>query len=307
MAGGLAQVTAFQLSKKFPKANILGVDSRKISPKYKFSEQVETKRIRYSRGNFEAIFRHHQFDLVLHLGRMSHGTLNPRANIAKRLDLNVTGTKTILDLSLKFQTKKVVVLSTYHVYGAYSDNPVFIQEDNPLRASLKHPELRDVVELDQISSNWIWKNQQKIQGILFRPCNIIGSKINNVMTQYLQSSIAPVPIDYNPVYQFINEQDMAKIIVHSVTDIPAGIYNVATDDTITIGDAKKLVHPTHFKIPISIVAPMLKLISNTPWNLPNYLMDYLQYSCVLDNRELKKQLPDDFFTYDINQSLEILK
>ena len=199
MAGGLAQVTAYQLSKQFPKAKILGVDSRKIIHQYKFSEQVQTKRIRYSRGNFEGIFRHHQFDVVLHLGRMSHGTFNQKNKITKRLDLNVTSTKTILDLSLKFNCKKVVVLSTYHVYGAYSDNPVFIQEDNPLRASIKYPELRDVVELDQISSNWIWKNQQRIQGILFRPCNIIGSKVKNVMTQYLKNSLSPLPIDYNPM------------------------------------------------------------------------------------------------------------
>ena len=100
---------------------------------------------------------------------------------------------------------------------------------------------------------------------------------------------------------------MAKIIVHGITDIPAGIYNVATDESLSIVDAKRIIQPINIRLPISIVSPIVKLINNSPWTLPNYLLDYLQYSCILDNSELKKHLPDDFFTYSVKQSLEVLK
>ena len=60
-----------------------------------------------------------------------------------------------LELATQEKVRRVIVLSTWHVYGAYSDNPVFIKESNLLRLSIKHPDLRDVVEMDQLTTNWI--------------------------------------------------------------------------------------------------------------------------------------------------------
>ena len=53
--------------------------------------------------------------------------MDPGYNIRKRLNLNIMGTNRILDLSLKFKIKKVIVLSTFHVYGALPDNPTFLK------------------------------------------------------------------------------------------------------------------------------------------------------------------------------------
>ena len=50
--------------------------------------------------------------------------------------------------------------------GHFTINPVFITEDYPLKASIKYPELRDVVEMDQIATNWMWKNQNDIETIV---------------------------------------------------------------------------------------------------------------------------------------------
>ena len=228
MAGGLAKLTAKLIERKYPNINILGVDSRHSTTETN-KKNIEFRRIRYTRGNFEKIFRERSFDLVLHLGRMSHAN-NDHNSLIKRLDLNLMGTSRILDLALKHHVKKVIILSTYHVYGALHDNPVFIDENHPLRASIRCPELRDVVEMDQISTNWMWKNQNEIQTIVFRPCSIIGPQIQNTMSQYLTTSYVPVPIDFNPMFQFLHEFDMAQVLVESMVKVPTGIYNVAPND-----------------------------------------------------------------------------
>lgn len=308
MAGGLARLTTKRLLKDYPDCFIYGVDSRYIPPENIYDERVTTRRIRYTRGHFEALFRDNNFDTVLHLGRMSHNRLNPRASLDKRIDYNVMGTKIVMDLIVKFGIKNFTILSTYHVYGAYADNPVFIDEEASLRASLKYPELRDVVEMDQQASKWLWKHQQKVKGIIFRPCNIIGPQINNVMVQYLRSKIAPLPVDFDPVYQFINEYDMAKLISYSIEHIPAGIYNVAHGKEIMpLHDAKKIVESKHIPIILSVIGPLAKMINYSPWSVPHYLLDYLKYSCILSDEQLKKHLPEDFFQYSTIESLKALR
>ena len=138
MAGGLAKITAGLLAKNNPDIKITGIDSRPVT--YLLgSQKIDLKQMKYTRGNFEKLFRSNQFDVVYHLGRLSHAHGTQKAQLAQRLDLNIMGTNRILDLSLKFGVKRVIILSTHHVYGALSDNPVFIKEDAPLRASFKYP------------------------------------------------------------------------------------------------------------------------------------------------------------------------
>ena len=164
ISGGLALLLTRLILKNHPLWKITGVDSRSISHLPKM-HGFSAKRIRYSRGSFENLFRENDFDYVYHLGRISHST-NKQQDFNERLELSVMGTNRILDLSLRFKIKKICILSTFHVYGALSDNSIFLAEDSPLKASIKYPELRDVVEMDQICTNWMWKYQNQVSSVV---------------------------------------------------------------------------------------------------------------------------------------------
>ncbi|MBT7609551.1 MAG: NAD-dependent epimerase/dehydratase family protein [Bacteriovoracaceae bacterium] len=304
MAGGLAQLTANLITIKHPHIKILGVDSRKPTTDLD-KNNIEFRRMRYTRGNFEKVFREYKFDLVLHLGRMSHAN-NDNASLIKRLDLNLMGTSRILDLALKHNVKKVIILSTYHVYGALHDNPVFIDENHPLRASIRCPELRDVVEMDQICTNWMWKNKNEIETIVLRPCSIIGPQIRNTMSQYLTTPYAPLPVDFNPMFQFLHEFDMGQVLMESISKVPTGIYNVAPDDVISLKDARRKTEVPSIPVPIFMLEQAAKVIKFI-WSFPDYFINYIKFSCIIDNNALKKHIGDDFFRFNARESLELLK
>lgn len=266
IAGGLAQITARLIAQERPDWKIIGIDSRSIQ-NCENVKNLECFKIRYSRGNFEKLFREHQFDVVYHLARLSHSKYSGQ-DLNKRLELSVMGTNRILDLSLRFNVKKLVVLSTFHVYGALKDNTIFIKEDAPLKASMKYPELRDVVEMDQICTNWMWKYQDKMSTVVLRPCNIIGSQISNSMSQYLTSHFALRPMDYNPVFQFIHEFDMAQVLIRSVDELPTGIYNVSTNDFISLREALDIVGSKGIPFPISVADQMNKVLKLTNMDVP---------------------------------------
>jgi UDP-glucose 4-epimerase len=301
--GALAKITSELLIKRHPEIRIHGVDSRSIDQQL-HQEKMTTQQMRYTRTNFEKIFREHQFDTVLHLGRLGHSPMT--GNINKRIDINLVGTNTILELAHKFHCKKVVILSTHHVYGAHPDNPMFLKEDAPLRGSFKYPELRDVVEMDQMCTNWMWKNQQHVETIVLRPCNIIGPQVRNSITQYLKTPLAPLPIDYNPMFQFIHEFDMANIIVESAEKLKTGVFNVAGDDVVSLSEAVNIIEVKKLKMPILMVEQLAKIM--TPlWKFPHYLISYLKFPATLDNSEIKKLLGDDIFRFTAKEAIELLK
>lgn len=305
IAGGLAQMTARLILSENPEWEILGIDSRDVSrvPKLPGLTALELK---YSRGNFENLFRTHSFDVVYHLGRLSHAS-NTQNELAKRIDLSVMGTSRILDLCERSEVKKVIILSTFHVYGALPDNPIFLNEDAPLRASIKHPELRDVIEMDQMCTAWMWKNQNTISTVVLRPCNIIGTQIQNSMTRFLAGPIALSPIDYNPFFQFIHEYDMANILYKAMVSIPIGTYNVAGDDFISFRQALDVVGTKGIPFPMFMAGGLNSALRKFKINVPDYLLDYLKFSCLISNHELKKHLGDDYLRFSIKEALELIK
>ncbi len=305
IAGGLAQMTARLILTEHPDWEILGVDSRGVSrvPQLKGLTAME---IKYSRGNFENLFRTHEFDVVYHLGRISHSS-NSDNVLAKRIDLSVMGTNRILELCERSGVKKVVILSTFHVYGAYPDNSIFLKEDAPLRASVKHPELRDVVEMDQICTSWMWKNQNNISTVVLRPCNIVGTLIQNAMTRFLAGPIALRPVDYNPVFQFIHEFDMAQILYKAMEHLPTGTYNVAGDDYISFREALDVVGTKGVPFPMILGKPLNNIVRKINIDVPDYLIDYLKFSCLISNAEMKKHLGQQFMRFSIKEALELIK
>lgn len=305
IAGGLAQLTSRLILKERPDWEIIGIDSRDISQVEPIAN-LKILKMKYSRGNFESLFRDHQFDTVFHLGRISHSKTS-EANLVKRLDLSVMGTNRILDLSLRNNVKKLIILSTYHVYGALPDNSVFLKEDAPLKASIKYAELRDVVEMDQICTNWMWKYQNELSTIVLRPTNIIGSKIHNAMSSYLTSPITLKPIDYNPMFQFVHEFDMARVLFHAIEDIPTGTYNIATDEFISLAQALDIVSSTAIPFVMSAAPVINKILSMSKLNVPEYFIDYLKFTCLIDNKSIKKHLGDDFFRFKIKDTLKLMK
>lgn len=305
IAGGLAQITARLILQNNPTWEIIGIDSRKTNS-IRPLKGLTVVTMKYSRGNFEKLFRENEFDVVFHLARLSHSS-NNHNDLVRRLELSVMGTSRVLDLCQRFSVKKVIILSTFHVYGAFADNSIFLKEESPLRASMVYPELRDVVEMDQICTNWMWKYQNELSTVVLRPCNIIGNQIQNSMTKYLTSNLALRPIDYNPMFQFIHEFDMSTILFRSIEDLPTGVYNVATDEYISLREALDITGPRGIPFPISVADTLNKILKLGKLEVPEYLIDYLKFTCLISNKSLKKYLGEDLFRFSIEETLRLIR
>ncbi len=277
-AGALAQQVINRLRDTY---RIVAVDFRK---QVYLSDDIPSYQINFNKRVFEDLFRKFDFDGVIHLGRI---TSNEETRM-RRYNANVLGTQKLLELSHKYGIEKVIVLSTYHVYGANAYNPALIDETAPLKAAELTMDLIDSVELENLANIYLWKYPD-LNITILRACNIVGPGVQNSISSLLSSKHAPVLAGFSPVMQFIHIDDMADAIVLSYEQDKSGIYNVAPDDWVSYQQALALSGCS--KIPLPSIPPGLPRFLAKNLNLkifPAFLLNYFKYSVVIDGRSFNK-------------------
>ncbi|KEF32248.1 UDP-glucose 4-epimerase [Marinobacter nitratireducens] len=278
-AGALAQKVISQLRDT---CDLVAVDFRE---QVYLGDDIPSYRIDFTKRVFEDLFRRYQFDGVIHLGRIMSSELTRM----RRYNANVLGTQKLLDLSHKYGIKRVVVLSTFHVYGAVAYNPALIDESAPLKSVGLSADLVDSVELENLANIYLWRYPD-LNITILRPCNIVGPGVRNTMSTLLASERAPVLAGFSPMMQFIHIDDMSDAIVLAYNKPVRGVFNVAPQDWVAYQHALKLCGCRRIPIP-SIPPAVPKFILNTLKlrSFPSYLMAFFKYPVVIDGRAFARE------------------
>lgn len=278
-AGALAQQVIDQLRDT---CDLVAVDFRE---QVYLGDDIPSYCIDFNKRVFEDLFRRYQFDGVIHLGRIQSSQLTRM----RRYNANVLGTQKLLDLSHKYGIKRVVVLSTYHVYGAVAYNPALIDESAPLKAAGLSADLVDSVELENLANIYLWRYPD-LNITILRPCNIVGPGVRNTMSSLLASERAPVLAGFSPMMQFIHIDDMADAIVLAYKKPVRGVFNVAPQDWVAYQHALRLCGCKRIPIPsIPPIVPSLILRTLNMRRFPSYLMAFFKYPVVIDGRAFARE------------------
>ena len=276
--GALARAVIHILKNQF---ETIAVDFRE---KPELGPDVCAYAIPFTNRMFEDIFRKHDIRFVLHLGRVGVHD----ANRQSRYNANVLGTQKLLDYSRKYGVTRVLILSTFFVYGAHAFNPSLLTEEAPLLASGLTTELVDSVELENLANIYMYKHPE-LNITILRPCHIAGPGIRNSMSLLLNSTLSPVLMGFSPLKQFMHVSDMAQAIVTSFKKNKMGIYNVAPEDWIPYQEALEACGCG--KIPIPSLPPfMVNQVSEFLGlrSFPSYLINFLKYPVILDGKKFRE-------------------
>jgi UDP-glucose 4-epimerase len=274
-SSALSRLVAGALSPKF---ELIGVDPRPAPRDSHFPGEFIIAD--YHSRKLDEVFLKYQFDTVMHLGRIRE---SQKYSSQYRFQMNVIGTQKLLDLCKLSQVKNLIVLSTYHVYGAHRLNALQLSEDAPMRASQSFPELVDAVELDHAATTFMWKNRE-IRTTVLRPTNVIGKHIRNTICSLLRSGLCPKIFGFDPLMQFIDEKDLARALVLALEQPVSGVFNVAGEGVIAYSHAIRHANAVTVPLPPFITSGLVRVIAEvSKMNLPPYLMEFFKYPTIIND------------------------
>jgi UDP-glucose 4-epimerase len=90
-------------------------------------------------------------------------------------------------------------------------------------------------------------------------------------------------------------------------ELPTGIYNVAGNEFISLREALDIVGSKGIPFPIIMANGLNEMLKFLKIDVPGYLIDYLKFSCLIDNKMLRKHLGEDFLRFGIKETLELIR
>jgi UDP-glucose 4-epimerase len=229
---------------------------------------------------FEDVIRIESPSAVIHMGFVHHFRLDQRL----RHDVNVRGTKRLLDHCIQCGVQSLIVLSGGYVYGALPENPYYLDEDSPLSASRTYPEIRDLVEVDTLATAFLWRYSH-IRTCVLRPVNVVGYYVQSMIGQYLRQRRVPTVMGFDPMMQFIHEEDLSEAIALALEQGLQGVFNVTGPGEVPLHAAIREAGGSKWSLP----EPILRLMFQRLFKLglisyPPGALDYLKFPFTLSGK-----------------------
>lgn len=241
---------------------------------------VTTYQVDLRKKKFEDVVRTETPTAVVHLGMIRHFRGDPR----QRHDVNVRGTKQLLDHCAHHNVQKLVVVSSGYVYGAFPENPFYMDEDSPLSASRTYPEIRDLVEVDTLASAFIWKFPH-IRTCVLRPVNVLGYFVHSMIGSYLRMDRIPTVMGFDPMMQFIHEEDVCEAIALALQQGLQGVFNVTGPGQVPLHTAIRETGGRALPLPEITLRPLVdRLFRMGLFPYPAGAIDYLKYPVTLSGQ-----------------------
>jgi UDP-glucose 4-epimerase len=170
----------------------------------------------------EDVFRREKPDAVVHMATVTH--LRDRSD--DRYRINLGGTRAVFDHCNKYGAKHVIFVGRHTYYGAAPDSPLYHTEDEPPIGATQFPELADLVAADLYAGSSLWRFP-KLTTTVLRVCYTLGPSRHGTLASYLRGKRIPVVLGFDPLFQFMHEDDVARAIALTLAKRIRGVFNVA--------------------------------------------------------------------------------
>ncbi len=219
-------------------------------------------------------------DVVVHLAFRQF----PRADLDADYRLEALGSQRIAlacsDSAVG--VRRLVVASTTMLYGPHADNPNFLAEEHPLRG---HPHAHCVqnrVAVEEMLASWSAENPQ-VELTILRHCWVMGPSIDDAVVRHFERSVVPTPMGFDPLLQFIHENDLVDVFEAATLESHPGIFNVVGDGVVPVSVLLARAQKRRLSLP----GPLLETVGQTPsqrdsGDRAEGFYDYLRYLWIAD-------------------------
>lgn len=173
-------------------------------------------------------------EVVVHLASAFDG----RRDADESADIDLEVTRRLLDACAAIEVRRLVLLSSAMVYGAWPTNPVPLTEAAPLRPN---PECAfAVAKAAQEQLAEAWQRDTGAELVVLRPTTAGAEGRVSWVAQAIRAAAALGVEGEEPPVQYVHLDDLAAAVVDAVEGQLRGAYNVAPDDWVDADLARSL-------------------------------------------------------------------
>jgi UDP-glucose 4-epimerase len=220
---------------------------------------------------------------VIHLAAVLEGGKNRKRDY----DIDVGGTNNVAKCCVDAGVRHLTVASSGAAYGYHEDNPTWIREEHPLRASEDFAYAYHKRVVEDVLANYRQRAPQLGQLVL-RICTVLGATTRNQITALFTKRRILGVRGSDSRFVFIWDEDVARAIEHGVRGDRTGVFNLAGDGAMTIHEIAAALGKPTLMLPAFVIRQALEI--GQFFHLSRYgpeQLDFLRYRPVLDNRRLK--------------------
>jgi len=211
--------------------------------------------------------------------------------------INVEGSRNLLKAAAAVGPERLMLVSSATAYGAWPDNPVPMEESQPLRSRKEFPYAADKTEVEKIVAEFS-RQHAKLAVSWVRVAIIGGPKMDNYLRRIFFGMPFLILIDgHDTPVQLVHEQDVVAAI-HAILSADArGAFNVGPPDWVCISDVARETERRAFKLPFWLV----RFVHGLAWTLrlptlesPPGILHFVRYPWVVAPTRLQQELNYQF-------------
>ena len=227
----------------------------------------------------------HRIDCVVHLACIVTPGKNSRREF--EYDVDVNGTRNVLQACVRHGVRRIVVSSSGAAYGYHADNAAWLTEDMALRGNETFAYSHHKRLVEEMLSQYR-EQQPALEQVVLRIGTILGPTVRNQITDMFEKPRPLAIAGADSPFVFIWDQDVVAILLHAIGAGPPGVFNVAGDGALTIHEIAQRMGKRCRVLPAWLLQAALAVLK--PLGLAQYgpeQIDFLRYRPVLLNTRLK--------------------
>lgn len=229
------------------------------------------------------VMRSHAITHVVHLASV----LQASKDRQRDFDIDVGGTRNVLQACLETGVQHLTVTSSGAAYGYHADNPDWIDEDDPLRGNETFAYADHKRRIEEMLARYR-KLHPELKQLVLRPGTVLGAETRNQITGLFTARRILVLKGHNSPFVFIWDEDVLDILEKGIREDAEGVYNLAGDGALNMREiARRLGKPT-LTLPVGLVKFGLRVAKWLGKPIGPEQIDFLRYRPVLSNRRLRE-------------------
>lgn len=222
-------------------------------------------------------------DAIVHLAWQ----FDPIRDEQRMREVNVDGTRNVLEAAGATGVTTVVHASSATVYGAHPDNDFPLTESSPLRANPDFSYAWHKLEAERMIEAF-QEDHPEVTVTVLRPAIVFGPNVQNFISRMLEAPRLTTVKGYEPPLQLVHEEDVATALALAIARGLPGVYNVAADGWLTADEISEITRKKRVELPEAVAFSLAERL----WKLgvaeaPPGELHFVMHPWVVDNAKLR--------------------